>query len=163
MSFSSQTKDELVESCKLGSTEEKRSLLCGITHAAGSMTLGRGGIGLQYITENSSVAALTVRLGRELYSVTVETSISEKERLNAVIKEYYSVIHSCLVQPAECVFHVQPEYALTAVHYYRRLFYRRRSPPAELHKAHTHFAGQVVHAEIARILELFQGLGLARP
>ena len=40
MSFSSQTKDELVESCKLGSTEEKRSLLCGITHAAGSMTLG---------------------------------------------------------------------------------------------------------------------------
>ena len=42
MSFSSQTKDELVESCKLGSTEEKRSLLCGITHAAGSMTLGRG-------------------------------------------------------------------------------------------------------------------------
>ena len=47
MSFSSQTKDELVESCKLGSTEEKRSLLCGITHAAGSMTLGRGGIGLQ--------------------------------------------------------------------------------------------------------------------
>lgn len=84
MSFSSQTKDELVESCKLGSTEEKRSLLCGITHAAGSMTLGRGGIGLQYITENSSVAALTVRLGRELYSVTAETSISEKERLNAV-------------------------------------------------------------------------------
>lgn len=57
MSFSSQTKDELVESCKLESTEEKRSLLCGITHAAGSMTLGRGGIGLQYITENSSVAA----------------------------------------------------------------------------------------------------------
>lgn len=84
MSFSSQTKDELVESCKLGSTEEKRSLLCGITHAAGSMTLGRGGIGLQYITENSSVAALTVRLGRELYRVTAETSISEKERLNAV-------------------------------------------------------------------------------
>lgn len=84
MSFSSQTKDELVESCKLGSTEKKRSLLCGITHAAGSMTLGRGGIGLQYITENSSVAALTVRLGRELYSVTAETSISEKERLNAV-------------------------------------------------------------------------------
>ena len=57
MSFSSQTKDELVESCKLGSTEEKRSLLCGITHAAGSMTLGRGGIGLQYITENSSRGA----------------------------------------------------------------------------------------------------------
>lgn len=84
MSFSSQTKDELVESCRLGNTEEKRSLLCGITHAAGSMTLGRGGIGLQYITENSSVAALTVRLGRELYSVTAETSISEKERLNAV-------------------------------------------------------------------------------
>ena len=84
MSFSSQTKDELVESCRLGSTEEQRSLLCGITHAAGSMTLGRGGIGLQYITENSSVAALTVRLGRELYSVTAETSISEKERLNAV-------------------------------------------------------------------------------
>ena len=84
MSFSSQTKDELVESCKLGSTEEKRSLLCGITRAAGSMTLGRGGIVLQYITENCSVAALTVRLGRELYRVTAETSISEKERLNAV-------------------------------------------------------------------------------
>lgn len=84
MSFSSQTKDELVESCKLGSTEEKRPL-CGITHAAGSMTLGRGGIGLQYITENSSVAALTVRPGRELYGVSAETSISEKERpVNAV-------------------------------------------------------------------------------
>lgn len=84
MSFSSQTKDELAESCRLGSKEEKRSLLCGITHAAGSLTLGRGGMGLQYITENSSVAALTARLGRELYGVAAEASISEKERLNAV-------------------------------------------------------------------------------
>ena len=84
MSFSSRTKDELAEGCRLGNAEEKRSLLCGITHAAGSMTLGRGGIGLQYITENSSVAALTARLGRELYGVNAEASISEKERLNAV-------------------------------------------------------------------------------
>lgn len=84
MSFSSKTKDELVEGCRRGSPEEKRSLLCGITHAAGSMTLGRGAVGLQFITENDNVAALTARLGQELYGVKAEISISEKERLNAV-------------------------------------------------------------------------------
>lgn len=84
MSFSSLTKDELVNSCKLASTEEKRSLLCGVTHAAGSMTLGRGGVGLKYVTENSNVASLTARLARELYSAAAVVSISEKERLNAV-------------------------------------------------------------------------------
>ena len=84
MSFSSITKDELVSSCKLTNKEEKRSLLCGVTHAAGSMTLGRGGVGLKYVTENSNVAALTAKLGKELYSADAVVSISEKERLNAV-------------------------------------------------------------------------------
>ena len=84
MSFSSDTKDELVESCKLTNKEEKRALLCGVTHAAGSMTLGRGGVGLKYVTENTNVASLTAKLGRELYSATPIISISEKERLNAV-------------------------------------------------------------------------------
>ena len=84
MSFSSITKDELVSSCKLTSKEEKRSLLCGVTHAAGSMTLGRGGVGLKYVTENSNVAALTAKLGKELYAAEAVISISEKERLNAV-------------------------------------------------------------------------------
>ena len=84
MSFSSITKDELVSSCKLTNKEEKRSLLCGVTHAAGSMTLGRGGVGLKYVTENTNVAALTAKLGKELYAAEAVISISEKERLNAV-------------------------------------------------------------------------------
>ncbi len=84
MSFSSLTKDELVNSCKVTGSDEKRSLLCGITHAAGSMTLGRGGVGLKYVTENNNVASLAAKLGRELYSASAVISISEKERLNAV-------------------------------------------------------------------------------
>lgn len=84
MSFSSLTKDELVNSCKVTGGDEKRSLLCGITHAAGSMTLGRGGVGLKYVTENNNVASLAAKLGRELYSASAVISISEKERLNAV-------------------------------------------------------------------------------
>lgn len=52
---------------------------CGRLHDAGAWR-HRPAI----YNRNSSVAALTVRLGRELYSVTAETSISEKERLNAV-------------------------------------------------------------------------------
>lgn len=84
MSFSSHAKDELVLSARLSGENEKRALLCAVTHAAGSLTLGRGGVGVQYITENSNVAKLTARLAAELYDVTSSISISEKERLNAV-------------------------------------------------------------------------------
>lgn len=84
MSFSSQTKDELVLSAKLFGESEKRALLCAVTHAAGSLTLGRGGVGVQYITENSNVAKLAAKLAAELYNVTSSISISEKERLNAI-------------------------------------------------------------------------------
>lgn len=84
MSFSSETKDELTLDAKLSGAGEKRALLCGVTHAAGSMTLGRGDVGVQYITESANVAALTARLAAELYGVASSVVESRRERLNAV-------------------------------------------------------------------------------
>ena len=45
MSFSSTVKDELV-GIKTQSREERLSILCGLTHTAAAVTLGRGGLGI---------------------------------------------------------------------------------------------------------------------
>jgi len=84
MSFSSDVKDELALSARASGRQEKLALLAALTHTAGSMVLGRGGIGVQYITENGNVARLAAALAQELYGVQADISISEKERLNSV-------------------------------------------------------------------------------
>ena len=55
MSFSSIVKEELV-GVKLGSHGEKLALLCGLTHTSAAVTLGRRGMGIEYVSENEHVA-----------------------------------------------------------------------------------------------------------
>ena len=57
MSFSSMVKDELV-GIKTQSREERLSILCGLTHTAAAVTLGRGGLGIEYVSESENVAEL---------------------------------------------------------------------------------------------------------
>ncbi|MDR0839850.1 MAG: DNA-binding protein WhiA [Christensenellaceae bacterium] len=80
MSFSSQTKEELTK-LKLRTAAEKRAVLCALTYSAGSITLGKGGVGVQYITENQHVGGLIAGLASELYAVEYSVSIREHARL----------------------------------------------------------------------------------
>lgn len=82
MSFASETKEELVR-LRLKTEGEKRALLCALTYSAGSITLGRGTLGVQYATENGSVGALVARLAAELYAVEAGMRLSESSRLRA--------------------------------------------------------------------------------
>ena len=82
MSFASEVKEELVR-LRVKTIEEKRALLCALTYSAGSMMLGRGGLGIQYTTENGPVGGLIAKLSEELYAVETEMSISESTRLRS--------------------------------------------------------------------------------
>ncbi len=81
MSFSSATKDE-ISKIRLRGLDNKRAMLCALTHTAGSMTLGRG-VGIQYVTECHSVAKLIAQLGPSLYDVDSSLAIREQERLRS--------------------------------------------------------------------------------
>ncbi len=82
MSFASEVKEELVR-LRLKTYGEKRALLSALTYSAGSMTLGRGGLGIQYTTENGPVGELIARLAAELYEVEAGMRLSEFTRLRS--------------------------------------------------------------------------------
>ncbi|MEA5060351.1 MAG: DNA-binding protein WhiA [Clostridia bacterium] len=82
MSFASETKVELVK-LRLKTEGEKRALLCALTYSAGSITLGRGTLGVQYTTENIAVGELVARLAVDLYGVEAGMRLSESSRLRA--------------------------------------------------------------------------------
>ncbi|MEA4970220.1 MAG: DNA-binding protein WhiA [Candidatus Pelethousia sp.] len=82
MSFASEAKEELVR-LRLKTVGEKRSLLCALTYSAGSITLGREGLGVQYTTENGAVGGLIAQLAMELYAVETAIRLSESARLRA--------------------------------------------------------------------------------
>ncbi|MDD4075245.1 MAG: DNA-binding protein WhiA [Eubacteriales bacterium] len=81
MSFSSSTKDEIAKR-RVKSKAERLAMLCALTHTAGSLTLGRG-VGIQYITENHSVAKLIASLASGLYHVEASLAIREQDRLKS--------------------------------------------------------------------------------
>ncbi|HWS28944.1 MAG TPA: DNA-binding protein WhiA [Clostridia bacterium] len=81
MSFSSSAKEEIAKR-RVKGRSEKLSMLCALTHAAGSLTLGRG-IGVQYVTESYAVARLIAQLAGLLYGVEASISVTERKRLNA--------------------------------------------------------------------------------
>ncbi len=81
MSFSSSTKDEIAKR-RVKSTSERLAMLCALTHTAGSLTLGRG-IGIQYVTENHSVAKLIASLASSLYQVEASLAVREQDRLKS--------------------------------------------------------------------------------
>lgn len=62
---------------------EKRALLCALTYSAGSITLGRGAMGIQYVTEHGQVGELIARLAGELYQVEADIRVSQSPRLHA--------------------------------------------------------------------------------
>ncbi len=82
MSFASEAKEELVR-LRLKTGGEKRSLLCALTYSAGSITLAREGLGVQYTTENSAVGELIAQLAAELYAAETVMRLSESARLRA--------------------------------------------------------------------------------
>lgn len=81
MSFSSSTKDEIAKRRIRGKTE-RMAMLCALTHTAGSLTLGRS-LGIQYVTENHSVAKLVSSLATSLYDVQASLAIREQDRLKS--------------------------------------------------------------------------------
>lgn len=82
MSFAWDTKEELVR-LRVKSPGEKRALLCALTYSAGSITLGRGSLGVQYATEHGPVGELVARLAGELYRVEADIRLSQSPRLRA--------------------------------------------------------------------------------
>lgn len=82
MSFASETKGELVR-LRMKRPSEKRALLCALTYSAGSITLGRGALGIQYVTEHGQVGELIARLAGELYQVEADIRVSRSPRLHA--------------------------------------------------------------------------------
>lgn len=80
MSFSSTLKEELA-GIKLQNRGEKLSLLCGLTHTAAAVTLGRGGLGIEYVSENERVAELAKNLTAELYGLNASFSQRKQEGL----------------------------------------------------------------------------------
>ena len=80
MSFSSTVKDELV-GIKTQSREERLSILCGLTHTAAAVTLGRGGLGIEYVSESENVAELARALTAELYGLNASFSTRKQEGL----------------------------------------------------------------------------------
>ena len=80
MSFSSIVKEELV-GVKLGSHGEKLALLCGLTHTSAAVTLGRRGMGIEYVSENEHVAELAKNLTAELYGLENSTAERRQEGL----------------------------------------------------------------------------------
>ena len=80
MSFSSTVKDELV-GIKTSGANERLSLLCGLTHTAAAVTLGRGGLGIEYVSESENVAELARVLTNELYGLSASFSTRKQEGL----------------------------------------------------------------------------------
>lgn len=80
MSFSSTVKDELA-GIKTQSREERLSILCGLTHTAAAVTLGRGGLGIEYVSESENVAELARALTAELYGLNASFSTRKQEGL----------------------------------------------------------------------------------
>lgn len=81
MSFSSITKEEIA-TIRLRGVENRRAMLCALTHTAGAMMLGRE-LSIQYITENHSVAKLIARMGPSVYSLNASLAVREQDRLRS--------------------------------------------------------------------------------
>ena len=81
MSFSSAVKDEIAK-VRVRGAENRRAMLCALTHTAGAMLLGRG-LSIQYITENPNVARLIAQLGSSAYSLTASLAVREQDRLRS--------------------------------------------------------------------------------
>lgn len=82
MSFSSKTKDEL-STLRFKDDAARRAALAALTHTAGSITLGRRGMGIEYVTENQNVGQMIAQLACRLYPVEASLSLREHERLKA--------------------------------------------------------------------------------
>ncbi|MBQ7114574.1 MAG: DNA-binding protein WhiA [Clostridia bacterium] len=82
MSFSSSIKDELTL-IRLKDDNARRIMLAALTHTAGSITLGRKGMGIEYVTENRNVGQLIAQIAAKLYDVEASLSLREHERLKA--------------------------------------------------------------------------------
>ncbi len=82
MSFSSNTKDEL-SALRFRDDAARQAALAALTHTAGSITLGRHGLAIEYVTENQNVGQLIIQLASRLYPVEASLSLREYERLNA--------------------------------------------------------------------------------
>lgn len=68
MSFSSELKDELTR-VKCSGVDERAAMLCALTHTAGYMIFGAGGLSLEFVIESSATAELAARLAGELYGL----------------------------------------------------------------------------------------------
>lgn len=82
MSFSSTIKDELTL-LRLKDDRSRKVMLAALTHTAGSITLGRNGLGIEYVTENRNAGQLIAQLASKLYMVEASLSLREHERLKA--------------------------------------------------------------------------------
>ncbi len=82
MSFSSSIKDELLL-LRIKDDQARRIMLAALTHTAGSITLGRKGMGIEYVTENQNVGHLIAQMAVKLYDVEASLSLRQHERLKA--------------------------------------------------------------------------------
>ena len=104
MSFSSKTKDEITKQ-KIKDEAERRAVLGALTHAAGSISLSREGVGVRLVSENHNVARLYAQLANELYGLEWTISISQTEGLNARNTIVKLTGENCrkLLQDAGCI------------------------------------------------------------
>ena len=87
MSFSSKTKEELLQR-RLRGKGEKLCMLVALINTAGALTLGRGGkLGLQFLTESYAVGKYIAQLATGMYPVEAAVALREQDRLRSRLTE----------------------------------------------------------------------------
>lgn len=82
MSFSSAAKDELTR-IRLKGEAQRRALLCAFVGSIGSVTLGRGALGVRCVTESLASARFFAQLAAGEYGVDASIAVNQHQRLNA--------------------------------------------------------------------------------
>lgn len=82
MSYSSSAKDELTR-LRLKGDAQRRALICAMTGAIGSVTIGRGALGVRCVTESLAAARSFAQLAAAVYNVDASIAVNQHQRLNA--------------------------------------------------------------------------------
>ena len=79
MSFSSEIKEDLTRQ-RAKSPAQRASQLSGLTLTAASLSLGKGGPGVTYVTETPAVAKYIATLAASLYTLDTTIELTEQEK-----------------------------------------------------------------------------------
>lgn len=82
MSFSSEAKDEICLG-RIKMSKQKYAYLCALTLTTAALTISKGTLSIEYVSENHNVGKLISALAGECYDVKTSLMLREHERLKA--------------------------------------------------------------------------------